>query len=413
MITKKTTKKTAKAKTIQRRNRLPKKLSIAHVHWGFPPIIGGVETHLVAMLPTFIKMRHKSSLLTGSADGYLDKYEFEGVKIIRNTLMDLNWLFKRGLAGLDEEISKLFNSYIEETKPDILHAHNMHYFSKPHARALASAAKKKGIPLVLTAHNVWEENLFLDLTRDIPWDYIISVSHYIKREILGVGVNPRICSVIHHGIDHKKFHPNASTKDTYNKYPQLKGRRIIFHPARMGIAKGCDVSIKAFNIIHRRFPESMLVLAGTKNTIDWGAIQQKDIAYFLRLIKFFGLEKDVLVDAYMLEQMPGLYAASDIVIYPSTAMEPFGLTMLEAMSTAKPMIVTAAGGMPEIIQDGINGYVVPIKDFESLAGRVCRLLAEDRICEDFGSTGRQMVEHQFTKEIMAEHHIEAYEKLLR
>ncbi|MFH1831145.1 MAG: glycosyltransferase family 4 protein [Pseudomonadota bacterium] len=390
-----------------------KKLRIAHVHWGFPPIIGGVETHLVAMLPTFVNMGHKASLLTGSADGYLDKYEFEEVKIRRNTLMDLNWLFKRGLAGLDEEIHRLFTSYVEEMKPDILHAHNMHYFSKPHAEILANIATKKGIPLVLTAHNVWEENLFLDLTKDIHWDYIIAVSHYIKREILVVGVNAKNCSVIHHGIDHTKFHPRTSTKDTYKKYPQLKGRQVVFHPARMGIAKGCDVSIKAFNIIHRRFPEAILVLAGTKNTIDWGAVQQKDIAYFLRLIKFFGLEKNVLVDAYRLDQMPGLYAASDVIIYPSTAMEPFGLTMLEAMSTAKPIIVTCAGGMPEIIQDGINGFIVPIKDFESLAGRICRLLAEDRLCDDFGRTGRQMVEHQFTKEIMTEQHIEIYEQLLR
>ena len=69
--------------------------------------------------------------------------------------------------------------------------------------------------------------------------------------------------------------------------------------------------------------------------------------------------------------------------------------------------------MPEIIQDGINGYVVPIKDFESLAGRICGLLSEDRVRDDFGRTGRQMVEHQFTKEIMTDHHIEVYDNILK
>jgi len=388
-------------------------LNIAQLHWGFPPIIGGVETHLVALMPTLVRMGHKVSLLTGAAEGFRVKYEFEGAQIRRSPLMDLNWLFKRGLAGLDDEIYRLFSDYVEEMKPDILHAHNMHYFSKVHAEALADIAKKKGISLVLTAHNVWDENLYLDLTRDIPWNHVIAVSHYIRREIVGVGVSPRRCTVIHHGIDHMKFHPGASTKNIYKAYPQLKGKRVIFHPARMGIAKGCDVSIKAFNIVHQSFPDAMLVLAGTKNIIDWGATQQKDIAYFVSLIKFYGFEKNVLVDVYSLDEMPGLYSASDIVLYPSSAMEPFGLTMLEAMSTAKPMIVTQAGGMPEIIQDGINGFVIPIKDFESLAGRISTLLAETRLAEDFGRTGRQMVEHQFTKEIMADHHVEVYRQTLK
>lgn len=401
-------------KSIQKKPRKSreKEIRIAQLHWGFPPIIGGVETHLAVMLPTFVKWGHKTRLLTGSVDGHPVRYDFEGVKIRRSPLMDLNWLFKRGLVGLEEEIEELFTSYINESKPDIVHTHNMHYFSKPHAEMLAEVCKKKGVPLLLTAHNVWDENLYLELTRNIPWDYIIAVSHYIKREVVGVGADEHKCTVIHHGIDHNVFKPEVSTAATYRKYPQLKGKRLIFHPARMGIAKGCDVSIKAFNIVHERFPETMLVLAGTKNIIDWGTTQQKDIAYFVDLVKFYKLEDHILIDAYSLDQMPGLYASSDVVIYPSTAMEPFGLTMLEAMSTAKPMIVTNAGGMPEIIHDGINGFVVPLKDFESLAGRICRLLAEDRLRERFGTTGRQMVERHFTKEHMSQNHIEVYRKVL-
>jgi glycosyltransferase involved in cell wall biosynthesis len=389
-----------------------KKLRISHIHWGFPPIIGGVETHLAMMLPTFVRMGHLAYLLTGSVEDHPHRHNFHGAWIRRTPLMDLNWLFERGLANLDEEINQMFTSYVDDTKPDVVHTHNMHYFSKPHTEILAQVCKKKGVPLVLTAHNVWDENLYLNLTRDIPWDYIIAVSHYIKRELVGVGADERRCTVVHHGIDHHTFRPEIPTAATYRKYPQLKGKRAIFHPARMGIAKGCDVSIKAFNIVHQRFPDTVLVLAGTKNIIDWGTTQQKDIAYFISLVKFFGLENNVLIDAYTLDQMPGLYGASDVVIYPSTAMEPFGLTMLEAMSTAKPMIVTNAGGMPEIIHDSINGFVVPTKDFEALAGRICRLIAEDRLRERFGRTGRQMVERHFTKEHMTQNHLDIYKDLL-
>jgi glycosyltransferase involved in cell wall biosynthesis len=403
--------KTAKKKPARRGGK-GKKMRISHIHWGFPPIIGGVETHLAMMLPTFVRMGHRAYLLTGSVEDHPLRHNFHGAWIRRTPLMDLNWLFKRGLANLDEEIHQMYTSYVDDTKPDIIHTHNMHYFSKPHAEILAEVCKKKGVPLILTAHNVWDENLYLNLTRNVPWDYIIAVSHYIKRELVGVGADENRCTVIHHGIDHNTFRPDIPTGTTYRKYPQLRGKRVIFHPARMGIAKGCDVSIKAFNIVHQRFPDTMLVLAGTKNIIDWGTTQQKDIAYFLSLVKFFDLEDSVMIDAYTLDQMPGLYGASDVVIYPSSAMEPFGLTMLEGMATAKPMIVTNVGGMPEIIHDSINGFVVPIRDFEALAGRISRLLAEDRLRERFGRTGRQMVERHFTKEHMTQNHLDIYKSLI-
>ena len=90
--------------------------------------------------------------------------------------------------------------------------------------------------------------------------------------------------------------------------------------------------------------------------------------------------------------------------------EPFGLTMLEAMSTAKPMIVTEAGGMPEIIKDGINGFVVPVKDFESLASRVTQLLSNNDLRNRLGYTGRDMVERHYTKEIIAENTLRLYRK---
>lgn len=389
------------------------KLRIAQMHWGYPPIIGGVETHLAMMLPTMAEMGHDVYLLTGSVEGERVFYKEKGVNIRRSPIMDLNWLFERGLHGLNEEIAEKFESFIGEAKPDIMHVHNMHYFSKPHAQALEEACQKRGLPLVLTAHNVWDEVLYLDLVRNIKWDHIISVSHYIRKELIGSGCEDSQVTTVHHGVDTRVFRPGVDTRPTYRLYPQLKGKQVVFHPARMGMAKGCDVSIKAFNIVHRSFPDAMLVLAGTKNIIDWGATQQKDIAYFVDLVKHYKLEKNILIDAYSLDQMPGLYAASDIVTYPSTAMEPFGLTMLEAMATCKPMIVTRAGGMPEIISDGINGFVVPIKDFDELAGTIMRLLADKKLRDRFGTTGRRMVEAYYTKENLTNNTLAIYEQILK
>lgn len=386
---------------MKRKCKVKKRLNIAHLHWGFPPIIGGVETHLTILLPTLASKGHNVWLLTCSVEDYKSDYVQNRVHIIRSPLMDLNWLFKRGFEGLEEEIKRLFNNFIERSKAEIIHAHNMHYFSKLHAHTLQDIAKRKGIPIILTTHNVWDDILFLDLIRNINWSHIISVSHYIKKELIGSGCDDRKITVIHHGIDTHKYRPDINTKQILKDYPMLKNKRILFHPARMGLAKGCDVSIKALNIMKDQFPDVILVLAGTKNIIDWGAVQQKDIAYMVSLIKFFNLRKRVLIDAFTLNQVRQIYALSQVCMYPSSVGEPFGLTMLEAMASEKPMIVTMSGGMPEIIQDGISGFVIPVKDFEVLASRIILLLTNERLKKRLGHTGRQIVNSHYTKEILA------------
>lgn len=388
------------------------KLNIAQLHWGFPPIIGGVETHLTIILPQMVRMGHRVSLLTGSAEDVRGRYQYEGVSIRRTPLMDLNWLYKRGLEGLEDEVSQIFSAFLEEIKPDVIHAHNMHYFSKTHTRILERLAKERGVPLILTAHNVWDDILFLELTHKVDWAHIIAVSHFIKKEIIGVGIDDRKITVVHHGVDEEKFHPRISPAGILAKYPQLKNRKVIFHPARIGLAKGCDTSIKALNLVKDKYPDVILVLAGSKNIIDWGETQQKDIAYMVNLIRHFKLEKNVLIDVYSLEEMRELYVVSDVCLYPSSVGEPFGLTMLESMAAGKPIIVTNSGGMPEVIKDGINGFVIPVKDFEILAAKINTLLEDTKLRRRLGYTGREMLESQYTKERVTKDTIAVYRKVL-
>lgn len=389
-----------------------KKLNIAHLHWGFPPVIGGVETHLTILLPTFVKMGHNASLLTGSFEGYPGEDDYMGAKITRNPVMDLNWLYKRGLDGIQVEASRVFENFIDKNKPDVLHVHNMNYFSKAHIKALERLSLEKGIPLFLTAHNAWDDVQFLELTSTIAWTHIIAVSHFIAKELNGIGCDHRIVTTIHHGVDEEMFTPKVDTKKILEKYPQLKGKRVIFHPARMGLAKGCDVSIKALRAVKRKYPDVMLVLAGTKNIIDWGDTQQKDIAYMVQLVEKFGLRDNVLIDSYDLMDMPALYNVSQVCVYPSSSFEPFGLTMLEAMACAKPMIVTKMGGMPEIISDGINGFVIPVKDSEELASRIIQVMADGDLQQRLGETGRKMVETSYRKIDVAQTTLDLYKKYL-
>ena len=394
-----------------KKSRKQKKLKIAHVHWAFPPIIGGVETHLVMLLPELVGRGHKVSLLTGSAEGSKAREAFKGVSITRAPIMNLNWLTKRGLVGIENEVRRVIRNFLNREKPDLVHAHNMNYFSKAHVKTLEEEAKKRKIPLVLTAHNSWDDMLFLNLTRNVRWDHIIAVSFYIKKELMGIGCDGRKITTIHHGIDTMRFRPNRK-KEYKGRLTVLKNRKVIFHPARMGLGKGCDISVKAMRSVINKFPDAMLVLAGTKNIVDWKTTQQKDIAYIVDLINDLGLNDNVFIEMFTLDEMVRLYAIADVCLYPSTVGEPFGLTMLESLASGKPMIVTNSGGMPEIIQDGINGYVVPIRDYEALATKAINLLDDETLRERIGLTGRKFAELRFTKETMAENNIEIYRQVL-
>jgi glycosyltransferase involved in cell wall biosynthesis len=391
---------------------MSRELKILQLHWGFPPMIGGVETHLTILLPELVRMGHRVSLLTGAVAGENETDTYEGVEVRRTPLFDLNWLVKRGLEGLEPDLQGLYSEQIQSVRPDIIHAHNMHYFSEPHATILDQMAREQGIPLVLTAHNVWDDILFLRLTREVHWSHIIAVSHYIRMELLGIGLDDSRTTTVHHGLDLSKYRRNLEPARALKRFPQLKGRKIVFHPARLGMAKGCDVVIKAMRLVLERFPEAMLVLAGSKNIIDWAVSQEKDIAYCIDLIRTLGIEDNVLIDVFTLDEMPELYALSDVVVYPSSQAEPFGLTLLESLASAKPIVVTRMGGMPEIIQDEISGYVIPHRDLDVLANRLTLLLEHTRLRRRLGETGRQIVEQHYTKEIMTREHLSVYNRVL-
>lgn len=382
-------------------------------HWGFPPIIGGAETHLTILCPELVRQGHPVSLLTGAVEGIRSDYLYqEVVRIKRTPLMDLNWLCKRGMEGLEREVLEAFSAFLKETEPDIIHVHNMHYFSEIHAHAIAKLARERKAPLVLTAHNIWDDGVFLRLVLEIDWDEIIAVSDFIRRELVGVGVRGQKVTAIHHGIDHQRFFKPQEQAKSLEKYPVLRGRRAIFHPARIGLAKGCDISVKALRIIKESFPQVLLVLAGTKNVIDWNQSQQKDIAYLLHLINKLGLDDNVFISLFSLEDMVALYQAVEFSVYPSSHAEPFGLTMLESLAAGKPMIVTECGGMPEIIKDGQNGFVIKPRDYQALAERCIRLLSDEELRIRLGEQGRRFIEEKHTAKIMTDNVLKVYKRAL-
>uniref|UniRef100_A0A7C2I302 Glycosyltransferase family 1 protein n=1 Tax=Ammonifex degensii TaxID=42838 RepID=A0A7C2I302_9THEO len=390
-------------------------MRVAMLHWAFPPTIGGVETHLTMLCPALVKRGHQVALLTGAVNGEGSEYTWKGMFIRRTPLMDLNSLTPKLIEERQEEIREELAGFITRFGPDVIHAHNMHYFSFVHADALVKIKTQLRIPLVLTAHNVWADALWDKLLRlRREWDGVIAVSHHIKRELVASGYPAEEVTVIHHGIDLKRF-CNVEPQEAVVR--EIRGaagnRKVIFHPARMSLAKGSDVVVQAFRRVKEAFPEAFLLLAGTDQTVDWGAYQQGEVAQVKRMIAENGLEGDVLIRFFAWEEMPSAYRESDVVVYPSSFDEPFGLVLLEAMAAGKPLVVTRVGGMPEIVEEGKTGVVIPPRRPDILAEKILMLLNFVTLACKMGEKARQTVQARFTIEKMVTATINFYRRVLQ
>ena len=101
---------------------------------------------------------------------------------------------------------------------------------------------------------------------------------------------------------------------------------------------------------------------------------------------FTGLRNDV----------PRLMAALDVVVHASSQPEPFGLVVIEGMAAGKPVVATAAGGVLDIIEDGVNGLLVPCKDSKAMARAIIKILSDRDKAEQIGNAARQRIFEKFT-----------------
>lgn len=104
-------------------------------------------------------------------------------------------------------------------------------------------------------------------------------------------------------------------------------------------------------------------------------------------VRYIGYRKDV----------ENIYHTADIVVVPSRWQEPLGLINLEAGACRKPVVATRVGGIPEVIEEGVNGFLVEPGDVGSLADRVASLIADPALRSRMGDAGRSLVERNYTR----------------
>jgi glycosyltransferase involved in cell wall biosynthesis len=99
------------------------------------------------------------------------------------------------------------------------------------------------------------------------------------------------------------------------------------------------------------------------------------------------------------DDVPAVTAALDVAVLPSYR-EAQGLSILEAMALSRPVVASAVGGIPEMIEDGRSGLLVPPHDRDALARAVSRLLLDHPYADTLGRAGRELVHERFCVELM-------------
>jgi len=163
--------------------------------------------------------------------------------------------------------------------------------------------------------------------------------------------------------------------------------------------KGMDTLIQAMPRLLLRWPDVELVMIGAGDDREW----------LVNLARDSGVGRHVhFLAGISYPELSASYAAAEVFALPSRG-EGFGFVYLEAMARGKPVIGGAHGGAPEVIRDGVTGYLVQHGDTEQLVTSIDALLSNPELAREMGARGRERVEKEFRFNVFAK----AFKKILR
>jgi glycosyltransferase involved in cell wall biosynthesis len=156
--------------------------------------------------------------------------------------------------------------------------------------------------------------------------------------------------------------------------------------------KGQHVFLRAATLVSERFPKARFFIVGS------ALFGESEYEQEVRsLTKSLGLS-DVVTFTGFRSDVQNAIADMDLIVHASITGEPFGQVIIEGMAAGKPVIATAGGGVPEIVEDGKTGILVPMGDVQAMAEAISCLLADPVLAASMGERGRERVRDHFTIE---------------
>jgi glycosyltransferase involved in cell wall biosynthesis len=373
--------------------------------------VGGAEMILWKTIKYLNKKKFNPVVVSIIPPGKIgQKISQEGVKVyslnIKKFLLPENKdkiypLFIRSFSVLFREIPRLI-SIVSSEKPMILHSHLFH------ANFLGRIIGKIcGVPIIIsTIHNIdFGGKLREKLLRytDKFHDVTIAVSQTVADTMVKKGVvSKEKIRIIYNGIEDKKMEidKNISRKKISKELGISNEKFILISVGRLTKQKGYPYMIDAMQILKQNFDLIWIILGeGEERTNLEKEIQAKNLQKHIFLLG-------------NVENVEEYLNASDIFVMPSL-WEGLPLSLLEAMAASLPVIATRVGGIPEVITDGINGFLVAPRSSQELAKKikyVLNLPSDTR--EKIVKIARETITHKFSLNKMINEYQKLYQELI-
>jgi glycosyltransferase involved in cell wall biosynthesis len=295
----------------------------------------------------------------------------------------------RLLVGLCQTIRRL--------RPDIVHAH-----SRRGADWWGGlAAQLCGVKSVLTRRVDNPEGALLIRLKYSRYDRVVTISEGIRQVLLSEGVAEKQLQLIHSVVDLEQYNSQADRPWFEQEFALHPGERTVAVIAQLIERKGHRFLLAGAEQILAAVPNLRFIFFG-----QGPGRQELEADCHAR-----GLAEKVIFAGFR-DDLPRILPNLDLVVHPAL-MEGLGVSLLQTAAAGRPMIGARAGGIPEVIRDGLNGYLVPPGEVTLLAEKTIELLLDRQRAETFGANGRRLVEEEFSIPAMISSYQRLYAEILR
>jgi L-malate glycosyltransferase len=263
---------------------------------------------------------------------------------------------------------------------------------------LAPVARRARVPLLAHLHiGYLRRSRYVFLLHQAA--LVVGVSRQVIEPFLDDGLAAEKTQVIYNGIDFSRLRRKTSA-DPRRQLGIAGDATVVSAIGSLIRRKGQDVLIRAFSLLAPTCNMHLLIVGDGPEQANLERLTA-ELGLWAR-VQFLGYSADI----------GGICAASDMVVLASR-MDSFGLVLIEAGYLSLPVVASAVGGIPEVIEDGVTGLLVPPDDAHALAAALARLIDDPDYRERLGRAGKKRVETLFGVERMVANFHEAYHRLDR
>jgi glycosyltransferase involved in cell wall biosynthesis len=297
-----------------------------------------------------------------------------------------------------------------ERPPEIVHNHMFRAEVVGTRAALAIADQGMARPFIVsTIHSsrvrsATDRALLRRLTPSM--DRLIAVSRSIIAKLVAEGRTAASVDLIYNGVDLKRYEYTEACCTLPEEYGFPEGTPLVGVVARLEPEKGHRTLLDAWPAVLAKVPDAKLLIVGEGSQRAALEAQAEDMDLLGehctgdRCVGTRGARPDAKVlFTGLRDDVPAVTAALDVAVLPSYR-EAQGLALLEAMALRRPVVATNVGGVPEMVQDGVTGLLVPPHDAAALGATIARLLTNHPLADMLARAGHDFVHENFALDEM-------------